>query len=113
MILAGFYDFYTVTGFDCYGFVFILIKLLHLMLLLFTEVRRKKTFIMKTCPCNIQRFLSAVKIENFNRKNIFNIFAENIHCEYKLTSIPTLYMYVFDNKRKKNRHTLAYPSFSI
>ena len=32
-------------------------------------------FITKTCPCNIQRFFSAVKLENFMRKNvIFLIF---------------------------------------
>ena len=31
--------------------------------------------ITKTCPCNIQRFFSAVKIENFVRKNlIFFLF---------------------------------------
>ena len=43
-------------------------------------------FIMKTCPCNIQRFLSVVKIENFigKKSDIFNIFAQNIHCGYTL-----------------------------
>ena len=42
--------------------------------------------ITKTCPCNIQRFFSGVKIENFHKKNlnIFNILAQNIHCEYTL-----------------------------
>ena len=42
--------------------------------------------ITKTCPCNIQRFFSAVKIENFIGKkiNIFLIFAQNIDCGYTL-----------------------------
>ena len=44
--------------------------------------------IMKTCPCNIQRFFSAVKFENFTRqkkkKDIFNILAQNIDCGYTL-----------------------------
>ena len=41
--------------------------------------------ITKTCPCNIQTF-SAVKIENFTRKknDIFNTFAQKIHCGYTL-----------------------------
>ena len=41
--------------------------------------------IMKTCPCNIQRFL-ALKIENLQLKNfdIFLIFAQNIDCGYTL-----------------------------
>ena len=41
---------------------------------------------MKTCPCNIQRFFSSVKIENFTRKkfDIFNILAQNIDCGYTL-----------------------------
>ena len=31
--------------------------------------------IMDTCPCNLQRFFSAVKIENFFRKNlVFSIY---------------------------------------
>ena len=40
----------------------------------------------KTCPCNIQRFFSVVKIENFVGKNfdIFLIFAQNIDCGYTL-----------------------------
>ena len=38
------------------------------------------------CPCNIQRIVSAVKIENFSRKcyDIFLIFAQNIDCGYTL-----------------------------
>ena len=34
----------------------------------------------------IQRFFSAVKIENFIQKNFdsFNVIAQNIHCEYTL-----------------------------
>ena len=36
----------------------------------------KNVFITKTCPCNIQRFFSAVKIENFIRKMlIFFLFS--------------------------------------
>ena len=40
--------------------------------------------IAKTCPCNIQRFFSEVKIENFIRKknDIFLIFAQNIDYGY-------------------------------
>ena len=36
--------------------------------------------ITKTCPCNIKRFFSAVKIENFIGKvfDTFLIFAQNI-----------------------------------
>ena len=37
-------------------------------------------FITKTCPCNIQRIFSAVKIESFNEK--FNIVAQIIDCGY-------------------------------
>ena len=42
--------------------------------------------ITKTCPCNIQRFFSPVKNENFMRKkfDIFLIFAQNIDCGYTL-----------------------------
>ena len=40
-------------------------------------------FITKTCPCNIQGFFSAVKIEIFiEKKNIFNIVAQNIDCGF-------------------------------
>ena len=40
---------------------------------------------MKTCPCNIWRFISAVKIKNFSGKfRYFNIFAQNIDCGYTL-----------------------------
>ena len=41
---------------------------------------------MKTCPCNIQRFFSAVKIEIFIRKkfDIFYSIAQNIDCGYTL-----------------------------
>ena len=40
----------------------------------------------KTCPCNIQRFFSGVKIENFVGKffDIFLVFAQNIDCGYTL-----------------------------
>ena len=42
--------------------------------------------ITKTHPCNLQRFFSIIKIENFLGKkiNIFNIFAQNIDCGYTL-----------------------------
>ena len=42
--------------------------------------------IMKTRPCNIQRFFSALKIEKIHLKNcdIFLIFAKNIDCGYTL-----------------------------
>ena len=48
--------------------------------------------IMKTFPCNIQRFFSAVKIENFTGKIsifflhvfFFFFFAQNIDCGYML-----------------------------
>ena len=43
-----------------------------------------KNDITKTCPCNIHRFFSAVKNENFIGKNliVFYIVAQNIHCGY-------------------------------
>ena len=42
--------------------------------------------ITKTCPCNMQRLFSAVKIENIigNLFYIFNIIAQNIDCGYTL-----------------------------
>ena len=45
-------------------------------------------FMSKTCPWSIQIFFSAVKIENLVRKkkDIFNIFTQNIDCGYKLES---------------------------
>ena len=41
---------------------------------------------MKTCPCDIQRFFSPVKIKNCQLKNfgIFLIFTQNIDCGYTL-----------------------------
>ena len=63
---------------------------------------------------------SAVKIENFTRKNfdIFNIFAQNIDCGYSLepprrggsNEYPQS---MFWSKNKKNRYTPAYPNFTI
>ena len=39
--------------------------------------------IMKTCPCNKQRFFQLKKLKNFGLKNdIFLIFAQNIDCGY-------------------------------
>ena len=67
---------------------------------------------MKSCPCNIQRFFSAVKIENFLIKNdSFSYFCSkhrlcvhtNIDCEYPQS--------MFWSKNKKNRYTPANPSF--
>ena len=62
----------------------------------------------------------ALKIENFQRKNfdIFLIFAQNIDCGYSLepprrggsNEYPQS---MFWSKNKKNRNTLANPSFSI
>ena len=63
---------------------------------------------------------SAVKIENFIRKNvdIFLIFAQNIDCGYTLepprrggsNEYPQS---MFWSKNKKNRYTPANPSFAI
>ena len=40
--------------------------------------------ITKTCPCNLQRFFTAVKMKNFQIKRFDNflIFAQNIDCGY-------------------------------
>ena len=52
----------------------------------FTRLVQKVTFILfirKSCTCNIQRFFSDAKVVNFIGKiDIFNIFAQNIHCGY-------------------------------
>ena len=76
--------------------------------------------ITKTCPCNIQKFFSVVKNENFIRKknDIFLIFAQNIDCGYKLepprrggsNEYPHSMSW---SKNKKNRFTPVYPSFAI
>ena len=45
---------------------------------------------MKTCPCNIQRFFTAVKMKIFiyiKKKMSFLIFAENIDCGYVLFAL--------------------------
>ena len=62
----------------------------------------------------------ALKFENFQVKkfDIFLIFAQNIDCGYKLeppyrggsNEYPQS---MFWSKNKKNRYTLAYPSFAI
>ena len=76
----------------------------------------------KTCPCNILRFLSAVKIENFvgNKIDTFNISAQHIDCGY--TFVPSwrggsneFLQSMFWTKNKKNRYTPAYmyPSFTL
>ena len=76
--------------------------------------------ISKTCPCNIQIFFSAVKIEKFRQKSfdIFLICAQNIYCGYTLepprpggsNEYPQS---MFWSKNKKNRYTPAYPSFAV
>ena len=63
---------------------------------------------------------SSVKIKNFQWKivDIFFIFAQNIYCRYTLepprrggsNEYPQS---MFWSKNKKNRYTLAYPSFAI
>ena len=77
-------------------------------------------YITKTCPCNIQKFSEAVKIENFQEIifDIFLIFAQNIDCGYTLE--PPLRggsneypKSMFFSKNEKNRYTPAYPSFAI
>ena len=41
--------------------------------------------ITKTCPCNIQRFFTAVKMKKIDKKKYnFLIFAQNIDCGYTL-----------------------------
>ena len=73
----------------------------------------KATFyIMKTCPCNIQRLFLVVKNENFTRKilTFFLLFAQNIDCGYSLepprrggsNEYPQS---MFWSKKKKNRYT--------
>ena len=76
--------------------------------------------ITKTCPCNIQRFFSAVKIENFIRKMwIFFLFLlQNIDCGYSLEPPrrggSNMYpQSMFWSKNKKNRYTPAYPIFTL
>ena len=74
---------------------------------------------MKTCPCNIQRIFSALKIENFIGIFFydFNMFAQNIDCEYTLepprqggsNEYPQS---MFSNKNTINRYTPAYSSFT-
>ena len=76
--------------------------------------------ITKTCSCNKQSFFFALKIENFQLKNvdIFLIFAQNIDCGYTLepprrggsNEYPQS---MFWSKNKKNRNTPAYPSFGV
>ena len=54
---------------------------------IFAQVdERRQVRITKTCPYNIQRFFSAVKIENFVVKflTFFYFLAQNIDCRYTL-----------------------------
>ena len=72
-----------------------------------SRVQRVNESITRTCPCNIQRFFSAVKIENFIRKNdIFNIIAQNI-------DRASTHNLCFGSKIEKNRFAPTNPSFSI
>ena len=55
--------------------------------------------ILKTCPCNIQRFFSYHIFKNckfhWKKNDLFNIFAQNIDCGYKLEPpqrVPTIYV---------------------
>ena len=75
--------------------------------------------IMKTYPCNIERFFSALQIENFQlKKFVILIFAQNIDCWSTLepprrggsNKYPQS---MFWSKNKKNRYTPAYSSFAI
>ena len=80
-------------------------------------------FITKTCPCNIQRFFSVVKIENFQKifflpVDIFLIFAQKIDCGYTLepprrVGSNEYLQSMFWSKSKKNRYTPVNPSFTI
>ena len=47
---------------------------------------KKNIIITETCPCNVQKICSEAKIENFigKKKDIFNIFNQNIDCGYML-----------------------------
>ena len=76
--------------------------------------------ITKTCPCNIQRFFSAIKNENFIRKmlSILLSFAQNIDYGYTLEpprrgGSNVYSQSMFWSKNNKNRYTPAYPSFVI
>ena len=67
----------------------------------------------------INRYFLALKIENFQRKNvdIFLIFAQNIDCGYTLEPPrrggSNEYPQFLFRREKKNRYTHAYPSISI
>ena len=60
-------------------------------------------------PMQYTEIFLALKIENFQLKkvDIFLIFAQNIGCSNEYPQS------MFWSKNKKNRHTPAYPSFSI
>ena len=90
------------------------------MIVLFYKTVLFYYIITKTCPCNIQRFFSGSKIENFIGKKIviFLIFAQNIDCGYTLepprrggsNEYPQS---MFWSKNKINRYTPVNPSFTI
>ena len=71
-----------------------------------------RRYITKTCPCNIQRFFSVAKNENFVRKFLifFLSFAQNIDRRGGSNEYPQS---MFRSKNKKNRFTPAYPSFAM
>ena len=85
------------------------------------------SYSLQNMPMQYTGIFSALKFENFQLKNfdfqlknfdIFLIFAPNIDCGYTLepprrggsNEYPQS---MFWSKNKKNRYTLAYPSFAI
>ena len=79
-----------------------------------------KPYITKTCPMQYTVIFKVVKYENLQQKifDIFLIFAQNIDCGYTLEpprrgGSNEYRQSMFWSKNKKNRYTLAYPSFAI
>ena len=72
----------------------------------------EQNHITKICPRNIQRFFSAIKVENFSRKSLIflKLFAQNID---QRGSSNEYQQSMFWTKNKKNRFAPAYPSFTI
>ena len=69
---------------------------------------------MKTCPCNPQRFFSAVKIESFIGKILmFSIFVFKTLIVGTLINLRSTHNLSFGKKNMKNRYTLVNPSFTI
>ena len=91
-----------------------------------TKSKKKSKFIehnlfhYENLPMQYIAILLALKIENCQLKNfdIFLIFAQNKDCGYTLEppcrgSSNEYPKSMFWGKNKKNRYTLAYPSFAI